>query len=216
MQQLFLDFPRLEDETRPLVETGAYQPVLALLRNWRAWPEPQLALLGEPRSGKTRLLRAWAAETGGAFITGEALAASDTDEIAGLSLKALAVDDADTAGNGPNILAAINLCQSRSAPILLSGATAPANWYTDPPDLLSRMKAMPFTMIEGPDEDVLRKRLDDACARRHLKVPEESLAYLVERMDFRWDAVDEVADRIEQTRGRAFTLASARKVLKSL
>ncbi len=216
MQQLFLDFPRLEEETRPLVETGAYQPVLALLRNWRAWPEPQLALLGEPRSGKTRLLRAWAAETGGAFITGAALAASDADEIAGLTLNALAVDDADIAGNGPNLLAAINLCQSRAAPILLSGRTAPATWYTDPPDLLSRMKAMPFVAIDGPDEDALRQRLEDACARRHLNVPDDSLNYLVERMDFRWDAIEEVADRIEQTKGRAFTIASARNVLKSL
>ncbi len=216
MQQLFLDFPKLEDEARPLLETGPYQPVLSLLRNWKAWPEGQLALVGEPRSGKTRLLRTWAAEAGGAFLTGEALAASDTDEIAGLSLNALAIDDADKAGNAPNLLAAINLCHARSAPILLSGAIPPAHWYDEPPDLLSRMKAMPLAVIDGPDEDILQKRLEDACARRHLNVPEEPLAYIVERMDFRWDAVDEVADRIEQTRGRASTLASARNVLKSL
>lgn len=216
MQQLFLDFPRLEDETRPLIEAGAYAPVLTLLRNWRAWPGLQLALVGEPRSGKTRLLRAWAAEAGGAFITGKALAESDADEIAGLSLSALAIDDADVSGNGPNILAAINLCQARSVPILLAGATPPSRWYDDPPDLKSRMRAMPSITIEGPDEEALRARLEDACARRHLNVPDDSLNYMVERMDFRWDAIDEVADRIEQTRGRAFTIASARNVLKSL
>lgn len=216
MQQLFLDFPRLDDETRPLIEAGAYQPVLALLRNWRAWPELQLALVGEPRAGKTRLLRAWAAEAGGAYITGEALAESDADEIKGLSLSALAVDDADSAGNGPNVLAAINLCQARTVPILLSGATPPAGWYDDPPDLKSRLLAMPSIAIEAPDEEALRARLEDACARRHLNLPKESLDYLVERMDYGWDAIDTVADRIEQTRGRAFTIASARNVLKSL
>lgn len=216
MQQLFLDFPKLEEETRPLIETGAYQPVLQLLRNWKAWPEGQLALIGEAQSGKTRLLRTWAAETGGAVLTAQALANADTDELSNLSLSALAIDDADKANNGPNLLAAINLCHARKAPILLAGATHPSTWYSDPPDLLSRLKAMPVTQIEGPDEDALRKRLEDACARRHFNVPGASLKFLVERMDYRWDAVEELANAIEQTKGRAFTVRSARKVLDSL
>lgn len=216
MQQLFLDFPRLEEETRPLIETGAYAPVLSVLRNWKGWPELQLALIGEPQSGKTRLLRCWAAETGGAFLRADQLADADADEIADLSLKALAIDDADKVGSGPNLLAAINLCHARKAPILLAGTSPPATWYTDPPDLLSRTKAMPTAVIEGPDEDVLLKRLEDACARRHLNVPEDSLKFIVERMDFRWAAIEEVASAIEKTRGRAFTVRSARKVLDSL
>ena len=38
---------------------------------------------------------------------------------------------------------------------VLSGRTAPATWYTDPPDLLSRMKAMPFVAIGWPELTLL-------------------------------------------------------------
>ena len=216
MQQLFLDFPKLEEEARPLIETGAYAPVLSTLRNWKGWPELQLALIGEPQSGKTRLLRCWAAEPGGAYLRADQLAHADAAEIADLSLKALAIDDADEVGSGQNLLAAINLCHARKAPILLAGTVPPSTWYDDPPDLLSRTRAMPTVVIDGPDEDVLRQRLEDACARRHLNVPEDSLRFLVEHMDFRWDAIEQVANAIEQTRGRAFTVRSARKALDSL
>lgn len=216
MQQLFLDFPKLEEETRPLIEAGPYASVLALMRSWKSWPEPQLALIGEAQSGKTRLLRTWAAETDGAFITAQALAQADADELSSYSLNALAIDDADKAGNGPNLLAAINFCHARKTPILLAGSRPPATWYTDPPDLLSRTRAMPVAMLDGPDEHTLRKRLEDACARRHLNVPEASLTYLVERMEFSWEIVERIADAIEQTKGRAFTIASARKALNSL
>jgi chromosomal replication initiation ATPase DnaA len=214
--QLLLDFPRIDPDQRPLIETGPYRDAMAALRRWKDWPERQLALSGAAFAGKTRLLRWWAAETGAAVVTGGALSAAEMDEIARLSVSALAVDDADTPGSGRCLMAALNLCRDRKAPILLAGQGEPRGWLSEPPDLNSRLRAMPVALIGEPDDETLALRLREECARRHLILPDESVAYLSQRMERSWVAVGLVADQIERTRGRAETKPSARAVLTAL
>ena len=215
-RQLLLDFPRIEPEQRPLIETAPYRAALAAIRKWRAWPEKQLAVSGDHFSGRTRLARLWAADAGGALVTGEALAAAGIDEISRLSISALAIDDADLAGNGLGLLAALNLCRDRGAPVLLTGKGEPGAWFESPLDLRSRLRAMPVAHIGEPDDETLALRLREECARRHLILSDESVDYLAPRMERSWTAVGMVADQIERTRGRAETKASARAVLKAL
>jgi chromosomal replication initiation ATPase DnaA len=214
--QLLLDFPRIDPDQRPLIETGPYRDAMAALRRWRDWPERQLALSGAAFAGKTRLLRWWAAETGAAAVTGEALARAGMDEIAHLSISALAVDDADAPSDGRGLLAALNLCRDRRAPILLAGEGEPGTWHSQPPDLASRLRAVPVARIDEPDDESLALRLREECARRHLILPDESVAYLSQRMERSWAAVGIVADQIERTKGRAETKLSARAVLMAL
>lgn len=214
--QLLLDFPRIDPSQRPLIETAPYQPALSAIRRWRQWPEKQLAVIGDPFSGKTRMLRLWAAEAGAALVTGQQLAAAAIDEISRLSVSALAVDDADLGRDGRGLLAALNLCRDRGAPILLSGHGEPAVWFSEPPDLRSRLAAMPVVWIDAPDDETLALRLREECAVRHLILSDESVAYLAPRMERSWAAVGLVADQIERTKGRAETKASARAVLAAL
>jgi chromosomal replication initiation ATPase DnaA len=218
--QLLLDFPRIDPDQRPLIETGPYRDAMAALRRWKDWPERQLALSGAAFAGKTRLLRWWAAETGAAVVTGEALAQAGMDQIAQLTISALAVDDADAPADAPadgrGLLAALNLCRDRRAPILLVGEGEPRDWHLQPPDLNSRLRAMPVARIEDPDDETLALRLREECARRHLILPDESVTYLSQRMERSWAAVGLVADQIERTKGRAETKPSARAVLMAL
>ncbi len=214
--QLLLDFPRIDPGQRPLIETAPYRPALAALRKWKSWPERQLALSGDPFSGRTRLARLWASEADAALVTGEALARAGMEEIARLSVSALAIDDADCAGDGRAILAALNLCRDRGAPVLLTGSGEAGDWFDAPPDLRSRLRAMPVALISEPDDESLALRLREDCARRHLILSDESVDYLAPRMERSWIAVGLVADQIERTRGRAETRASARAVLKAL
>jgi chromosomal replication initiation ATPase DnaA len=214
--QLLLDFPRLDPGDRPLIETAPYRPALNALRRWKQWPERQLALSGDAFSGKTRLLRLWAADSGAAVVTGQALAAAPIDEISRLSISALAIDDADAASDGYGLLAALNLCRDRGAPVLLAGRGEPADWFAIPPDLRSRLAAVPVVQVEAPDDETLALRLREECARRHLILSDESVAYLAPRMERSWAAVGLVADQIERTRGRAETRAAARAVLAAL
>jgi len=215
-RQLVLDFPRIDPADRPLIETEPYRAPLAALRRWGSWPEGQLALIGAPFAGKSRLLRLWAADAEAAFVTGQALAEADIEEIANLSVAALAVDDADGCKQARNLLAAINLCRGRSAPILVSGRSEPAGWFADPRDLASRMQAMPVAMIGPPDEASLARRLIEECARRFLILPEETAHYLARRMGWSWAAVNEVTDEIARLPGGPLGLRAARNVLISL
>jgi chromosomal replication initiation ATPase DnaA len=214
--QLLLDFPRIDPDQRPLIETAPYQPALNALRRWKQWPGGQLAISGEAFSGRTRLLRVWAADAGAALVTGPDLAAAAIDEISKLSVAALAIDDADLARDGHGLLAALNLCRDRGAPVLVSGRGEPGAWFQSPPDLRSRLAAMPVVAIEAPDDETLAFRLREECARRHLILADESVDYLAPRMERSWAAIGLVADQIERTKGRAETRASARAVLKAL
>ena len=211
--QLHLDFPRQDGDARPLIRSGPYATVLSALDGWRTWPDGQLALIGPDGAGKTRLLRHWAASTGAAFVSGPELGRADMASIKDLAVRALAVDDADRTGAGRPLMAALNLCRDRQAPILVSGESQPRGWYAEPRDLVSRTQAMPVAAIGLPDDDTLHLRLMDACARRHLNVPEKSIGYLVARMEPSWQAIERLADAIETTRGRAETLKFARDAL---
>jgi chromosomal replication initiation ATPase DnaA len=215
-KQLLLDFPRIDASQRPLIDTGPYRDAFAALRRWKDWPEHQLALAGEAFAGKTRLLRWWAAETGAAVVTGEALARAGMDEIARLSITALAVDDANAWDGGRGLLAALNLCRDRKATVLLAGQGEPGSWLAQPPDLVSRLRAMPIARIGEPDDETLALRLREECARRHLVLPDESVVYLSQRMERSWAAIGLIADQIERTKGRAETKPSARAVLVAL
>jgi chromosomal replication initiation ATPase DnaA len=215
-QQLLLNFPRIDPADRPLIETAPYAGPLAALRRWKSWPGQQLALTGDVFAGKSRLLVLWAVETGAAMTTGAALAQAGMDEIAELSVSALAVDDVDAAAHGEGLLAALNMCRDRRTAILVSGRGEPGGWFETPPDLQSRLRAMPTVAIGQPDDESLALRLAEECARRHLILPEESVTYLSERMERSWLAISLVADEIERTPGRGFTLRSARNALQAL
>lgn len=214
--QLFLDFPKADPDSRALIDTGSYADAVTAIRRWRLWPGGQMALVGEAQSGRTRLLRMWAEDAGAAFVTGEALADAAIDEIARLSVSALAVDDADHPAAAMGLFAALNLCRDRRAPVLLSGRTEPAGWFTTPPDVRSRLAAMPVAHIAPPDDETLAARLREESALRHLIIPEESVTYLARRMEPSWEAVGRVADQIARTPGRAEGLRSARAVLVAL
>lgn len=214
--QLRLDFPRIDPLQRPLIATGSYAAAGLALAQSRSWPDGRLALTGPAQSGKSRLLRGWAAQAGAAVVTGDMLAGADMDEISSLSIAALAVDDADSGANGLGLLAAINLCRGRGAPILMAGAGEPGLWCSAPGDLVSRLGATATVAIGPPDETTLVLRLLEACALRRLNVPEAPIRYIAERLDRRWTAVNEAADAIEAIPARSFSLSTARRVLSTL
>ena len=215
-RQLLLDFPRLDPAQRPLIETAPWRPALAAIRRWRDWPEQQLALTGERFSGRTRLLRVWASEAGAAMIAGSDLSSADIDVIGSLSIAALAIDDADHCIDGRNLLAAINLCRDRKAPVLLSGLREPAGWFDWPGDLRSRLQAMPAASIGAPDDETLALMLIEECARRFMVLPADSAVYLAQRVERAWASVGLLADEIERSPDKASSPRNARNVLISL
>jgi len=124
------------------------------------------------------------------------------DEIARLSVSALAIDDADHPDASFGLLAALNLCRDRGGHP--SGRAGGTRWMVHyPADLRSRLAAMPVARIEAPDDATLAARLREECALRHLILPKRSINYLARRMEPSWEAVTRVADEIARTPGRA-------------
>ena len=215
-RQLRLDFPEADASQRPLIETEPYRAAIALRSRWRDWPGGQVALIGEPDAGKSRLLRWWAEMANAAVVTGADLASADIEEIAALSVNALAVDDADGDPRGEGLLAALNLGVRRGAAILLAGRQEPARWFTHPPDLRSRLQAMPVVQIGAPDEQSIRLRLVAACDARFVVLAPDEADFLAHRMERSWQAVGRVADGLADAGGRVFSVHKMRKVLISL
>ncbi len=213
--QLVLDFPKSDPNALPFVETPATESALLMLTRWRFWPDGQMAMIGENASGRTRLLRRWAEETGAAYIEGPDLAKADITQVSNLSISALAVDDADLCENGAPLLAAMNLCRDRNATILISGKSDPSTWNMRPLDLQSRLTAFPVVRIEPLDQDTFEKRLIAACRIRFMKLPDETARYLAERMVRSYQAIEKMARCLEEAAdGKALTKTTARKAIE--
>ena len=85
-----------------------------------------------------------------------------------------------------------------------------------PPDLRSRMQAMPVVQIGAPDEDSIRQRLVAACDARFVILDPEDADFLAQRMERSWEAVERVAEALVDEGGRMFSAHKMRKVLISL
>ena len=162
------------------------------------------------------MLRVWACGAGAALIIGSDLSNADLDEIGSLSITALAIDDADQCSDGRNLLAAINLCRDRQAPVLLSGPPDPLRWFDWPGDLRSRLQAMPIAAIGAPDEETLAAMLIEECARRFMILPSDAASYLAQRVERAWTSIGLLADEIERSPDKASSPRNARYVLISL
>lgn len=215
--QLKLHFPEPRDDQAPLITVGVYEAAWLTLKRWKHWPEGQMSLVGQPASGKTRLSDAWAELCGAATISGEALSNADIEEISGLSVSALAIDDADSIERGEALLAAINLCRQRRAPLLLTSVREPSGWKLGPGDLQSRLKAYPVLKIPPIDDDALKSRLISACKSRYMLLPEDTADYLAMRMERSYGNIQIVVEALEAcAAGKALNKATARRALDSL
>ncbi|ACT59599.1 P-loop NTPase family protein [Hirschia baltica] len=216
-KQLVLDFPKLDADLEPLIATPASEDARLALSRWEYWPERQMCLIGSAGSGKTRMLRNWAQDTGAAYVTGVDLSAAEIDEISGLSVKALVVDNADSCSNGGSLLAAMNLCKSRGAFLLLSGSTDPSSWNMKPLDLQSRLSALPVVKFGAIDEETLKIRLVSACKSKFMKLPDETADYLVQRLARTYLVIDEIVEKLELVAaGKALNRTTARKAIAAL
>ena len=216
-KQLVLDFPKLDASLEPLLATPASEDARLALSRWELWPDRQMCIIGETGSGKTRMLRKWAQDTGAAYVTGPDLGKAGIDEIAGLTVKALVVDDSDLCKNGIALLAAMNLCKRRDAFLLLSGSTDPSGWNMEPLDLQSRLSALSIVKISALDEETLKIRLVSACKSKFMKLPDDSADYLVQRLARKYLVIDQIVEKLEQVaEGKALNKTTARKAIAAL
>ena len=180
IRQLAFDLPSIQAMTRAdFLVAPSNALALQTIERWQDWPGRKLLLVGPEAAGKTHLVHVWAALADAVILQGEALATTD---IAQLSGRAVAVDNADRIGEAETDLFHLHNLVSASGALLLTARTPPRDWGLHLPDLFSRMQATPIAHLDAPDDALLSAVLVKLFADRQVAVPPNLIPYLLSRM----------------------------------
>lgn len=216
-KQMRLGFPDKALGFEDICITESNEAALEVIRDTSRWPSPALCLLGPPQSGLTTAVLAWARENGAQLIAPAEFDALDHSDIETLAMRHTAIDDGDLIRSGDSLLSLINLARTHRTCVLFSARSSPANWPTGGnADLRSRLDAMPIAEFDQPDEILLQERLISACRQRFLKLPKNAAEYLARRMEKSFEAIEDLADRLDAAvsePGTKLSVKTARDVL---
>jgi chromosomal replication initiation ATPase DnaA len=180
IRQLAFDLPGHEAMTR---EDFFVAPSNALALQtvdlWQHWPGRKQLIVGPEGAGKTHLVRIWSALSDAVILPAETLGTTD---IASLSGRAVAVENADRIGTAETQLFHLHNLVTTAGALLMTARTPPRDWGLTLPDLISRMQATPIAMLDGPDDALLSAVLVKLFADRQVAVPANLIPYLVSRM----------------------------------
>lgn len=177
---------------------------------WPDWPQPGLALYGDPGAGKTHLTKVWRRSSGAVVLDPRALDDEEPPELLG-DAAACVLDDAE-ALYGPaaprqegerRLLHIFNMMSQRGGHILFASRAAPARWPIALPDLRSRLAALPAVALGPPDERLIEAVLVKLFADRQLAVEPAVVRYLVRRMERSFAAARNLVAAIDRESLRA-------------
>jgi hypothetical protein len=215
--QLSLGFPAPAPRFENLFCAAANQSAFSLLQRPGDWALPILCLVGPPKCGLTAAATAWSEMTGCRFF--DAAAPAFADQPSAELAKGCTLDDADKAVSEDQLLTLINLVSSGSGRLLLTAHTPPPLWNVQSPDLKSRLNAMTIAQIHAPDEAMARGRLRAGGERYAFKFEDETLNFLVPRLELSYDAIETLVLAVNAgiTRtGRGPTIPLVREILDRL
>lgn len=217
-RQLALLLPHAESFAREdFLQGPCNEAALALVEAWPDWPNRVMMLVGEPGSGKSHLASIWVERAGARAVAARALSIDSVPDA--LATGALLVEDVDPASVDQHALFhLLNLARERSADMLLTARTLPANWTLEVRDLASRLRALPVVKLLAPDDELLRALIVKFCTDRQMVLDESVVSYLVPRIERSIAAARRTVEAldIEALRlGRPVTRALAVEVLKT-
>lgn len=217
IRQLAFDLPNAEAMTREdFFVAPSNMLALQTVEAWQGWPGRKLLLIGPEGAGKTHLARVWAGLADAVVLRAEDLAGVD---IAPLSGRAVAVEDADQIGTAQTQLFHLHNLVTATGAMLLTARTPPRDWGLSLPDLVSRMQATQIARLDGPDDALLSAVLVKLFADRQVAVPANLIPYLVSRMPRSIGAARALVAALDAralAAGRPITRALAGEVLDSL
>lgn len=187
---------------------------------WPDWPQPGLALYGDPGAGKTHLSHVWRGRSEALALEPRALLAAEPPDLLG-DAAACVLDDAESlwdpalperTGAGRRsareeverrLLHVYNMIVQRGGHMLFAGRAAPARWPVALPDLRSRLAALPAVALGPPDEALIEAVLVKLFADRQLAVEPAVVRYLVRRMERSFAAARALVAAIDRESLRA-------------
>lgn len=185
---------------------------------WRSWHQQTQAITGSAGSGKSHLVEVWRALTGAARVRAAGLAENTISEATAAG--AIAVEDIDRGIGDERVLFHLfNLAREGRLSLLLTTRALPGEIEIALPDLRSRLRAVPLTRIEPPDEALLRALLVKLLADRQQEISPKVIEYVVKRMERSADMARHFVrelDRHALASRRDLTIPLAREVLDGL
>jgi chromosomal replication initiation ATPase DnaA len=213
-RQIPIKFPEDELNFDNLAITDSNRAVISAVRRCQHWPYHVFCLVGPALSGLTTIAKAWAAEQAGVYITGSDYELLSNDQIAGISERNIAIDRPDMIEDMSKLLFGISASKRHNARLLLTTTRAPSLWTHQSKDLESRLKSAPIAQLPAPDEPLLRARLQRACKRAYLSLPETVEDYLVTRLGLDYSRIEETVEALASLAvDRPVTIPLVREVL---
>jgi chromosomal replication initiation ATPase DnaA len=184
---------------------------IALIDRWPDWPHWGAIVVGPAGSGKSHLAHLWQARSGAARIA--ALDIGEAEVRAIEHGQPLAIEDVDRGIRSEQVLFhVLNLARQMRGTVLLTSRLAPGDMTIALPDLRSRLRALPVTQIEAPDETLLAGLLIKLFADRQLVVEPHVVSYITRHMERSTEAaarIVDIADRLSLESKRRVTRAIA-------
>jgi chromosomal replication initiation ATPase DnaA len=216
-KQLALDLPLTPRYGREdFLVSPSNERAYALIERWPDWPDQILLLTGPQGSGKSHLAAIWA-ERAGARIT-DAAALTQTEVPRALVTGALVIEDlAPERADEQAFFHLFNLAREEDAYVLVTAAQRSDLDGFRLPDLASRLRALPVIALTPPGDALLAAVLVKLFADRQLAVDEETVTFLLSRMERSLAAARDMVGRLDRaalSRGRRITRALASELLR--
>jgi chromosomal replication initiation ATPase DnaA len=199
--------PRNAMTRTDFIEAPGNARAVAFLDTWPDWPMPAAALSGPSASGKTHLVRIWAARSGAALTDARSL----REPLPG----AVVVENCDSV-IGHDHEPALFAMLERGTPLLLTGRAAPALWHVSLPDLASRFRALIAFELGEADEALLMALAVKLFADRQVMVPEAVVTRLVQGLERSPAALRDFiarADQVALSRQKPINLQLIRELM---
>lgn len=216
-RQLALDLPHAESFRRDdFLADPSNESALALVDSWPDWPNRIAAIIGPAGSGKSHLAAIWAERSGARIVDAALLARNEVPRA--LVTGALVVEDiAPERIDEAAMFHLLNLAREDEAFVLITATKRLDLEGYGLADLTSRLRALPIFALAQPGEGLLAAIMIKLFSDRQLQVDEDTIAYLLARIERSLAAVRAVTaslDRAALSRGRRVTRALAAEVLR--
>jgi chromosomal replication initiation ATPase DnaA len=216
-RQLAFDLPHAESFRRDdFLPSSSNQAALALVESWPAWADRIAAIAGPPGSGKSHLAAIWAGRSGARFVDAASLTRAEVPRA--LATGALVIEDlAPQRVDEAALFHLLNLAREETAFVLITAKKRLDLEGFALADLASRLRAVPAVQLAPPDDALIAAVLVKLFADRQTRIDEDTVSFLLTRIERSLAAVREVAARLDRaalSRGRRITRALAADVLR--
>jgi len=217
--QLALAFPhRPALEREDFLVAPANTDAVTWIDAWPNWPATALVVHGPAGSGKTHLAQTWSLKAKARTLDARSIATGDLPSLLAAA-PAFTIEDVDRIPPEPQAwFHLLNLLAERGQSALFTAREAPARWHLSLPDLASRVRALPAVGISAPDEQLVEAVLVKQLSDRQLRVPPDTVRYVVTRLERSLAAVGRIAaalDAAALAARRPLTVPLAREVMRA-